>query len=258
MGSARVSRAAAGVLARRNGRGILRDHDFEMRARQRKRLELPHFQLQPFPANSGMPVPTPQILILAGNPELQDRLEVFSTTDKLIIAIADGAGGLSGAAHAAETVIRIAAEKHLSLAQPDHCHALLQEADNLISNSPTGGETTAIILVIEPDRIFGASVGDSEAWLFAPPTKTHLTKSQQQKPLLGSSEALPIAFDYPTPRGTLIIATDGLWKYTSPEKIAAQLQLPEPSTLPNRLADLVRLRSGALQDDLAIAIIPLP
>jgi hypothetical protein len=32
MGSARVSRAAAGVLARRNGRDILRDHDFfEMR-----------------------------------------------------------------------------------------------------------------------------------------------------------------------------------------------------------------------------------
>jgi PPM family protein phosphatase len=205
-----------------------------------------------------MATPTPQILILAGNPELQDRLELFSTADKLIIAVADGAGGVSGGAHAAETVIRLAAEKHLSLAHPGHCHTLLEEADNLIFNSPTGGETTAIILVIEPGRIFGASVGDSEAWIFAPPTKTHLTKSQQRKPLLGSGEALPIAFNHPSPRGTLIIATDGLWKYTSAEKIAAQLQLPEPSTLTNRLADLVRLRSGALQDALALAIVPLP
>jgi serine/threonine protein phosphatase PrpC len=203
-----------------------------------------------------MPTPTPYLLTLPGNPDPQDRLQLFREGNRLIIALADGAGGLSGGAQAADTIIRVTSERAASLTTPDDCRLLLEHADQLLAHDPIAGETTAIVLNIEPGRLFGASVGDSEAWLYTPTAQTHLTRSQQRKPLLGSGVAAPAPFTQSSPEGILIVASDGLWKYTSHEKIAAQLSVPEISTLPHRLADLVRLRSGALQDDLAIAIIP--
>lgn len=195
----------------------------------------------------------PSTLCLAGNLELQDCVESFSVADKTIIALADGAGGLAGAAQAAEFFIRISRENATALHTAVDCENLLHRADLQIAEDKLAGETTAILLVIARDHLFGASIGDSDAWLFSPATKRHLSKSQLRKPLLGSGETLALSFTTYNPRGTLIIASDGLWKYTSFEKIEHELQNADSASLPQRLANLVRLRSGALQDDLAIA-----
>ena len=192
-------------------------------------------------------------LTLAGNPELQDRLEIFNQGDRVIIALADGAGGISGGAEAAEAWVKLISNNLTSLNSPADCHSLLLRADLDIANDPVAGETTALVLAIDNAQIFGASAGDSEAYLFNETGAQNLTRGQHRKPFIGSGAADPVPFRFPSPRGVLITATDGLWKYTSLDRIQAELKNPEPETLPDRLADLVRLRSGALQDDIAVA-----
>ena len=53
-------------------------------------------------------------------------------------------------------------------------------------------------------------------------------------------------------RGTLVVATDGLWKYAKPGEIATKVKFVAPEQLAPELANLTRLRSGALADDIAI------
>ena len=50
-----------------------------------------------------------------------------------------------------------------------------------------------------------------------------------------------------------VVATDGLWKYTSPELIEQRVRAGNPEHLAAELAELVRLCSGAFPDDIAIA-----
>jgi len=52
--------------------------------------------------------------------------------------------------------------------------------------------------------------------------------------------------------GILIVGTDGLFKYTTPTKLCTTARTPELDAVPARLVELVRLRSGNLQDDIAV------
>jgi hypothetical protein len=74
-----------------------------------------------------------------------------------------------------------------------------------------------------------------------------------RKPFLGSGSAWAISFSKPAVKGTLVAATDGLWKYTSLEKIAEKVRAVAPESLAQDLAELVRLKSGAYPDDVAVA-----
>lgn len=82
-------------------------------------------------------------------------------------------------------------------------------------------------------------------------------RSAAQTPA-GSGHAVPAAFSFEPSEGLLLVASDGLWKYTSIEKIGAEIQAADRSRLLERLAGLVRLRSGALQDDVALVAVELP
>jgi serine/threonine protein phosphatase PrpC len=194
-------------------------------------------------------------VIVAGNPEIQDRVEIFSDANRVIVALADGAGGMSGGAQAAELFVSIVRENMSSLHTAADCDRVLRSADDRIS--ATGGETTGIVLIAHGGRVFGASVGDSEAWLFSSTGEVHLTQSQRRKPMLGSGEADPGAFTTEVREGLLLVASDGLWKYTSNEKIRGEIRAGAGDDLLDRLVKLVRLRSGALQDDVALAALEL-
>ena len=78
-------------------------------------------------------------------------------------------------------------------------------------------------------------------------------RSSCRKPFLGSDCATAHTFDRPNGLGTLVVGTDGLWKYTSIESIEKQVSEGDAGTLASRLCDLVRLRSGAFPDDVAVA-----
>jgi serine/threonine protein phosphatase PrpC len=84
----------------------------------------------------------------------------------------------------------------------------------------SGGQCTAVVVEISEGRVFGASVGDSGAWMLTGKTTIDLTENQHRKPLLGSDEALPMGFGPIELSGRLLIATDGLFKYATESDIA--------------------------------------
>lgn len=185
-----------------------------------------------------------------GNPELQDRLEIFRVENRMVLVVADGAGGRSGAAEAAEFVIRAARGAAESLRGAEDCFRFLCEVDHNIAQADNCGETTGVIVVLSPGELFGANVGDSVAWLFAPDGKREL--SHVRKPYLGSGVAAPHQFASKFNRGTVVVASDGLWKYTSLELIEQNVKTVTHGELAKELGNLVRLRSGAFPDDIAI------
>jgi serine/threonine protein phosphatase PrpC len=86
------------------------------------------------------------------------------------------------------------------------------------------------------------------------PWHLDLTKDQVRKPLLGSGSAKPVAFRAERPRGTLLVASDGLVKYAPRDRIcrlALEKDLPSAG---RKIVDLARLRSGQLQDDVSLVL----
>jgi len=183
----------------------------------------------------------------------EDRVEIRELDDQLLIALADGAGGRAGGAAAAEFAVRsiLKADPVLDPAAWVMC---LAEIDRQLSGDPSGGETTAVVVLISPKSIVGASVGDSGAWFVDAAGVENLTARQQRKPLLGSGVAVPVMFRHDGPGGIVLAATDGLLKYTSAEKICDVIRRTSLELAPGALIDLVRLKSGALQDDVAVAV----
>jgi PPM family protein phosphatase len=187
-----------------------------------------------------------------GNDELQDRLEIVRLDSRIVFIMADGSGGTRGGGEAADRFVRSARDMATKLLQAEDCRRLIQSLDNEIAKAVDCGETTGIITVVQSDVLFGASVGDSAAALVTS-RGVHQVSGGPRKPYLGSGFAIPSQFALRISNGTLVIATDGLWKYTSLESIEQKARTGIPDRLAKELADLVRLRSGALPDDIAIA-----
>jgi PPM family protein phosphatase len=139
----------------------------------------------------------------------QDRYAVLGNDEQVVVLVADGAGGSGDGAAAAETILgadAVAANK------PFDASAMLVELARV-------GETTAVVLTVTRDRVFGASVGDSEAWLVRAGDAIELTTGQSRKPLVGAG-CTPFAINGPAPGdGTLVIASDGLFRYAKRDDI---------------------------------------
>jgi hypothetical protein len=173
----------------------------------------------------------------------QDRVGVWFARDRIIVAVVDGAGGTANGALAADAAIA-----SIGLALPDTRSRAAAALDAVDTQLLTIGQAAAVVLALDArGNVEGASAGDcgvlarcSGAWF-------ELTENQARKPLLGSgARPLPFAF-----RGAdlVLAATDGLFKYTQQAKIEGALIDGSP------LSDLVRLRSGALPDDLAAVVL---
>jgi hypothetical protein len=129
--------------------------------------------------------------------------------------------------------------------------------DRKLGEHPAG-ESTAIVVDIHDGFVSGASVGDSIAWIVSKDGKIDdLTCNQVRKPLLGHGEACPTDFGPVALSGRLLLATDGLWKYLDRSRIAALCSRGSASEAAESLVAGVRLRSGALQDDVAIVVCEL-
>jgi serine/threonine protein phosphatase PrpC len=181
-----------------------------------------------------------------------DRCDVLVHGDRIIITVVDGAGGSGRGAQAAETVLRIIRERSHDSAFD--VVALLRDCDVAVAHEVPGGETTAVVAVVDETGIVGASVGDSGAWLIVPTSHIDLTQHQVRKPLIGTGHAIPTPFGCGPLTDTLLVATDGLLKYGNAARIYQIATTHDVDATPERFIESVKLRSGALQDDATVVI----
>ena len=103
----------------------------------------------------------------AGNQENQDRGLVMYDGPRVLLCVADGAGGLSGGTQAAVMAIEFVRRNFLAANNAESCADLLRHRDITIAKDSVAGETTCVLGVVTPEEIFGASVGDSGIWLIS-------------------------------------------------------------------------------------------
>lgn len=192
--------------------------------------------------------------------EVEDRAEVIPLDDgaTLVLVVADGAGGRAGGAWAADVAVQQvrawATDRHRvgEINERALCRLLL-DVDRALVDDPSAGETTAVVAAVSPLGVVGASVGDSGAWQITPTGWDDLTE-QQRKPMLGTGEAFPVAFKTGPLRGTLLVASDGLWKYADAPAVCQTARHSPLGDAAARLLDLVRLCSGGLHDDVSVVL----
>jgi len=197
----------------------------------------------------------PILLTVAGNPENQDRGLVIYDGPRVVLCVADGAGGRSGGVEAAVMATELVRQSAERLVNAESCVELLHKLDSTIAKDAFAGETTCVLAVVTMEEIFGASVGDSGAWLI-PVRGNHLdlTQGQQRKPFIGSGSAWPVSFRRQRETGWVLLATDGLLKYTSAERINTVCREDAAEVAAQRLIELVRYPSGALPDDVTVIV----
>jgi PPM family protein phosphatase len=185
----------------------------------------------------------------------QDRAIAIPTAGGYLVAVADGAGGTGGGPVAAECLIAFVSRLTEKAASTDWFDALCAFDDEL-SARPLSGHTTGIVAFIGSERVIGASVGDSSAWLISPSKRTiDLTARQRRKPLLGSGEALPVQFEAERFGNRVLLGSDGLFKYAPADRICSIATRGTVAEAANALANCVQLPSGAFHDDVAVVII---
>lgn len=178
----------------------------------------------------------------------QDRACVFVRSGGLVIALADGAGGTSNGGLAAQAFVDAVGAMSRETDWSGAIEALDRDVTRL-----GHGQTTAVVLSVDARGITGCSVGDSGAWLVRDEV-IDLTDGQVRKPLVGGG-CLPFAFRAgPIGNGTLLVASDGLLRYAKQQDIARISRGPDLATAAHTLVELVRLPSGALQDDVAVVL----
>ena len=196
-----------------------------------------------------------KLLTAAGNPENQDRGLIIHDGPRVVLCVADGAGGRGGGAEAASMAVELVRQNASLLRNADSCAETLRKIDAAIANDSVAGETTCVLVVATPEELFGASVGDSGVWMI-PANGTHigLSDAQQRKPFIGSGSAWPVPFRHSMQVGSILLATDGLLKYTSAERIIAVCREHPTDVAAQQLIELVRYPSGALPDDVTIIL----
>lgn len=191
-------------------------------------------------------------------PASEDRAAVIQRDDGLLLVVADGVGGRSGGAEAAQTLVdfvRAEVGTIASLSDPRAFHRLLVRADAAIHAHATAGETTAIVAgVSDPGCVVGASVEDSEAWLVTDSACLRLTPRATRKPYLGYGMAVPFTFHESFSGGTLVLATDGLFKYADESKIVAAVRLPALDAAARAAVEAPLGASRTCYDDIAVIL----
>jgi serine/threonine protein phosphatase PrpC len=191
--------------------------------------------------------------------EGQDRVCVLEVGTQLVIAVADGAGGTGSGDTAADMAVSLATTFPGNIRQsadPRYWATRLAEIDSALANDPRGGQAALVVASVFQGEVVGAAVGDAVAWLIDSEGTRDLTAGTRRKPLLGDGGAIPFVFGpIPLGTGTLLLATDGLWKYATRSNIAECAAAASLSAPCAELVDLVRLRSGALQDDVAAVLV---
>lgn len=236
---------------------------------------------------------------LGDRQEQQDRVALFAAPRApgyAMAVIADGMGGLSGGALAAEQVIRTAKQAfELFSPQTDDLETMLttiaRDAHTIIKLTAFSSEkkphSTMVALVITPDRrAIWAHVGDSRLYRFDGPNcmQRTLDHSYVEKLVaegkllredapnhrlsnvlihaLGSHDKEPEVtlgrHDRLKPGDSFLLCTDGLWHYFSDTELGAAVAMNAPRQASEMLINKARERaSGSPADNCTLAIVKL-
>lgn len=110
-------------------------------------------------------------------------------------------------------------------------------------------------MVLTEDGLYGASCGDSGAWIVDELGFDELTGDQRRKSRIGSGRAVPIPFARGPLGGTLVVGSDGLFNYARPDVICAAGRGLSLTAAACALVACVRTVSGDLMDDVAVAVV---
>jgi serine/threonine protein phosphatase PrpC len=183
-----------------------------------------------------------------------DALYIVELDASLWFCISDGAGGTGEGEKASCYVVE--AFKELTQIKgfdsSDDFEKFLRTIDAELSRESHGGECTSIVGKVLNGTVVGASVGDSEAWLFNLEYDYELTSMQNIKPLLGSGSSIPIGFGPMNVEQFMLIGSDGLFKYVKHKEIKYLLS---SNTTAVEIAELAKKETGNLQDDISAIFI---
>jgi PPM family protein phosphatase len=228
---------------------------------------------------------------VGGRKEQQDRVELFEARDgsERLLVLADGMGGHSGGALAAEAVIETAqALWRRQLLKPQPAEALLrqliQEAHKRINaegeKKDLSPRSTAALLHITDHRAHWAHVGDSRLYRFRgtelvgrtldhsvvqmlvdmgkveeEEMATHPDQNRLTQSLGGEADPEPDLESAEIAVGDgFVLCSDGLWEQITPEEMLEALNAEALSVEAKRLAKLAAERGGAEGDNVTIAM----
>jgi serine/threonine protein phosphatase PrpC len=183
---------------------------------------------------------------------------IFERDDLVVIALADGGGGMrSGEAASRHLIAAVASavnDREFLLEKAQPWVDLFHVADRaLASNGPS--ETTGVVVVLGSGGLIGVSAGESEAWVVTPTSTDDLTVGQQRTARLGSNRAIVATFERPALNGVLLVASDGLFKHAASSVIARVVQTNAIDVAAELLVELVRLQSGKMADDVSVILV---
>jgi serine/threonine protein phosphatase PrpC len=233
---------------------------------------------------------------LGDRKEQQDRVALFGHPKRaglMMAVLADGMGGHSGGAMAAEQVL-LRARQNFETYAPLHetpetlLGGIIDEAHVVIKltrfTSEQDPHSTAVVFLLQQGKAYWAHCGDSRMYHFrgmrtVARTADHslvgelLRKGRiddgiaQHHPqrnvllsCLGSDRAPRIEYGCetaPMAGDCFVLCSDGLWGHFSDSELASTLQELPPRAAAERLIALARERAAGLGDNISLAIIKL-
>ena len=228
--------------------------------------------------------------------EQQDRVALFGHPKRsgLVMAVlADGMGGHSGGAMAAEQVL-IRARQNFETYAPLHetprelLGSVIDEAHVVIKltrfTSEQDPHSTAVVFLLQQGKAYWAHCGDSRMYHFrgahtVSRTRDHSLVGElvrkgrigeeeaQNHPqrnvllsCLGSEREPRIEYgceESPVAGDCFLLCSDGLWGHFSDSELATTLQALPPRSAAERLIATARERSGGTGDNISLAVIKL-
>ncbi len=188
----------------------------------------------------------------------QDTAQTFERDGALVVALADGGGGMRDGEAASRslvaTVEAAVGDRAFVLERAQSWVDLFRSADSALATHGAQ-ETTGLVVVLHARGLVGISTGDSEAWIVKSHGVDNLTIGQHTQHRLGSNQATAATFERSSLDGVLVIATDGLFKYAAPDVIARIVRGNAIGVAVDGLVELVRLRSGRHANDVAVVLV---
>lgn len=183
-----------------------------------------------------------------------------SAENRLLVCIADGAGGypdgLKASRTACETAMRFCHDRSWQeLLIPSTWDWIFRETDSVVGNV-CDGRTALLTFALDKSSLTGGSVGDSKLFFHDGLSILDLTERQKIKPVIGAGSGFATFFHCENPNGRVYAMTDGVWKYCGFKQIEGSINIPI-ETVPGKLRQNCELKSGELPDDFSIIAVTM-